>query len=196
MTEETAYRVAAFALFATGMTMSISFRHRAERAGEAVSYAAEPLSLRVPLRLAGLVFLLSFMTWLVHPPAMQWASFSAPPGVRWAGAGLALVALPGLWWVLATLGRNITRTVVTRKQHTLVTTGPYRWVRHPLYSIASLTWIGLGLLMANASVMVVAAVAFGVLVRRTSIEEAFLVKRFGMRYRTYMARTGRFFPRI
>ncbi len=196
MTNEASYRIVTLALLAAGLGLSITFRHRAERAGEPVSYAAEPLRLRIPLRLAGLAFLISLLTWLVHPPAMAWASFPAPPALRWAGAAVGLATLPALWWVFTTLGRNITRTVVTRRRHTLVTDGPYRWVRHPLYSVAALTWIGLGVLMANAFVMLVAAAAFGVLVRRTDIEEAMLVKRFGARYRAYMARTGRFVPRL
>lgn len=196
VTDDAPYRLAALALLGAGMGVSITFRHRAERAGEPVSYAAEPLWLRIPLRLAGLAFLASFLTWLVHPPAAAWASFAVPPALRWAGAVVGLATLPGLWWVFTTLGRNITRTVVTRRRHTLVTGGPYRWVRHPLYSIAVVTWLGLGLLMANVFVMLVAAAAFGVLVRRTDIEEAMLVKRFGARYRAYMARTGRFFPRF
>jgi len=43
-----------------------------------------------------------------------------------------------LIWTLRTLGANLTDTVITRKEHTLVTSGPYRWVPHPFYDAVGL----------------------------------------------------------
>ena len=65
------------------------------------------------------------------------------------GCGPALVAGLVLVWMFRTLGRNLTDTVVTRNQHTLVTSGPYRWVRHPFYSSAALLILGSSLAAAT-----------------------------------------------
>jgi len=54
-----------------------------------------------------------------------------------------------LVWMFRTLGRNLTDTVVTRKEHTLVTTGPYRWIRHPFYTSAGLLGVANSLAAAN-----------------------------------------------
>ena len=47
--------------------------------------------------------------------------------------GVGVVAACLLIWTFRSLGTNLTDTVVTRKDHTLVTSGPYRFVRHPFY---------------------------------------------------------------
>ena len=101
-----------------------------------------------------------------------------------------------LFWTLRSLGKNLTDTVVTRKQHTLVTSGPYRWVRHPFYVCASLVELAVFLLSANAFFLVTGGLIFLLLALRTPVEEANLLGRFGEDYRRYMDRTGRFFPRL
>ena len=65
---------------------------------------------------------------------MAWASVPIPLWLRWCG--FILIGCWGLLfvWTFQTLGKNLTDTVVTRKDHTLVTTGPYRYVRHPFYT--------------------------------------------------------------
>jgi protein-S-isoprenylcysteine O-methyltransferase Ste14 len=85
---------------------------------------------------------------------------------------------------------------VTRKEHTLVTTGPYRWVRHPLYSSAALAILANSLVAANWFFLATGGVMFLLLVIRTRKEEENLLARFGDAYRKYMQRTGRFIPRL
>ena len=98
---------------------------------------------------------------------MAWAAVPLPVWLRWTGVGLALIAGSLLVWMFRTLGRNLTDTVVTRKQHTLVTGGPYRWVRHPLYSSAALAIVGNSLVAANWFFFVTGGLAFLLLVIRT-----------------------------
>ena len=45
-------------------------------------------------------------------------------------------------WAFQSLGSNLTDTVVTRRQHTLITHGPYRWVRHPFYDAMACSIVG------------------------------------------------------
>ena len=101
-----------------------------------------------------------------------------------------------LVWTLRCLGKNLTDTVVTRQQHTLVMHGPYRWVRHPFYDSAALLAVAVSLIAANWFLFVTGVVLFCLFIIRTRTEEENLVARFGDSYRTYMERTGRFLPRI
>ncbi|MGW8251833.1 MAG: methyltransferase family protein, partial [Anaerolineales bacterium] len=77
-----------------------------------------------------------------------------------------------------------------------VTYGPYRWVRHPLYTVGFMMFIGLSLLAANWFIALMLVLGFVPLAMRTPIEEAHLVERFGDEYRRYMRRTGRYLPRF
>ena len=63
---------------------------------------------------------------VLNPAWMAWASVPIPAALRCARRTGAL----GIW-TFRSLGRNITDTVVTRREHTLITSGPYRYVRHP-----------------------------------------------------------------
>ena len=101
-----------------------------------------------------------------------------------------------LVWTFRCLGKNLTDTVVTRQKHTLVTHGPYRWVRHPFYSSAVLVISGNSLAAANWFFFVAGCLMFLLLVIRTRKEEQNLIARFGDDYRNYMQRTGRFVPRL
>lgn len=94
------------------------------------------------------------------------------------------------------LGENLTDTVVTRQTHTLVTHGPYRWVRHPFYDSAALLALALSLITANWLFFVTGVVLFCLSIIRTRTEEEILVARFGDSYRAYMERTVRFLPRL
>ena len=86
--------------------------------------------------------------------------------------------------------------MVTRRDHFLVTGGPYRFVRHPFYGAAALFTLAMSLMAANWFLLLMGMLLLSLLVLRTSKEEANLIARFGDDYRGYMARTGRFFPRI
>ena len=101
-----------------------------------------------------------------------------------------------LIWTFRSLGTNITDTVVTRRQHTLVTTGPYHFVRHPFYVASALANTANALVTANWFIALMGGLALALLVVRTTIEEAHLVNRFGDDYARYMKQTGRFFPRV
>lgn len=148
------------------------------------------------LRLSGLPWLIGCITWMLNPHWIAWSSVPLPVWVRWCG--LVLVGLWGilLVWTFENLGRNLTDTVVTRKDHTLVTTGPYRYVRHPFYVAFAIALIGGSIVAANWFIFLSGCVPFVFLVARTRIEEEKLAERFGNEYRNYIARTGRFWPRM
>jgi protein-S-isoprenylcysteine O-methyltransferase Ste14 len=112
------------------------------------------------------------------------------------GVGLFILAGAVLVWTLRSLGKNLTDTVVTRTHHMLVTTGPYRWVRHPFYDSVALFVIASSLVAANWFLFLTGGFAFILMIVRTRTEEEHLLARFGDSYRAYMEQTGLFLPRI
>jgi protein-S-isoprenylcysteine O-methyltransferase Ste14 len=127
---------------------------------------------------------------------MAWASFRLPNWARWSGVGLGVGSGGLLIWTFRTLGHNLTDTVVTRRNATLVTHGPYRWVRHPFYLAFAMAVVANTLITANVYLAITGTAAFLAIVARTSIEERKLIDRFGGDYVNYMRQTGRFLPRI
>src|SRR4029079_17209697 len=116
------------------------------------------------------------------PQRMAWASVLLPDWLRWSGAGVGVLAAVFLLWTLHSLGTNLTDTVVTRKAHTLVTRGPYRWIRHPFYDALVLIVLSASLLTANWFIFATGAAVFALLPIRAGREEANLVARFGDAY--------------
>jgi protein-S-isoprenylcysteine O-methyltransferase Ste14 len=141
--------------------------------------------------------ILGALLYAVDPGAMAWGQLSLPGWLRWLGAGLAAPALFLFAAVLRALGRNFSTTLTISPEQTLVTSGPYRWVRHPMYSAFVLLWIAFFLLSANVFVAVTGLTAYAlVMALRTPREERMMIRRFGDEYRAYMERTGRFLPRL
>lgn len=195
MVTETAYRLLVAALLVGGFSISAFWRRRAARAGERVSRRHEGL-IAIPLRLAGLAILGGLVVYLINPRWMAWSQIDLPASVRMLGAFFVALAILGCVWVFRHLGLNITDTVATRRKHTLVTTGPYRWVRHPLYLGGAVGFFGHSLLTASWFIAAAALAALGLLVLRTRIEEEKLIERFGDEYRRYADRTGQYLPRL
>jgi len=195
MNDDRLFRLILLAGFVIFMPIGIYHRLKA-RTGEKLDRRQEGMFILIGLRLVGLAGMAGLIAYLIDPAYMAWAAVPLPVWLRWTGVGLALIAGSLLVWMFRTLGRNLTDTVVTRKQHTLVTNGPYRWVRHPLYSSAALAIIGNSLIAANWFIFVAGCLALLMLVIRTRKEEQNLIAKFGDDYRNYMQRTGRFVPRL
>lgn len=196
MASETPYRLALLAVF--GLSIAVTGYHRiqAARSRERISRRGEGAALFLAIRGSGVLLMLATLAYLLEPAWMEWSSWPLPDWLRWCGV---LVAVPTIWflyWTLSTLGGNLTDTVFTRANHTLVTSGPYRWVRHPFYVALLLLVSAAFLLTANWLIGALGLAVFLLLAVRTPIEEQKLTERFGDEYRRYMARTGRFVPRL
>jgi protein-S-isoprenylcysteine O-methyltransferase Ste14 len=166
------------------------------RTDERLDRLQEGWLILLSLRLFALVFLAGLIAFLVEPSSMTWASFHLPNWARWSGAALGVAAGGLIIWTFRSLGHNLTDTVVTRRDATLVTHGPYRLVRHPFYLAFAIAVIANTLITANAFLAITGTAAFLIIVARTSIEEQKLIERFGRDYQDYMRHTGRFLPRI
>ena len=195
MTADETFRFVPLALILVVLPIGLYHRIRSQATREPLDRRQEGLFILATLRPAGLAFFAGLIAYLVSPASMAWASMPLPVAVRWLGVGIGATAAILLTWTFRRLGTNITDTVVTRRDHTLVLHGPYRWVRHPFYGSVTLFLLALSLIAANWFLLLTGAVVVALLVIRTGREEEHLVRRFGDDYRRYMNRTGRFLPR-
>lgn len=169
MSDEQTFRLILLAGLVILMPIGIYHRLKA-RTGEKLDRRQEGLFILVTLRLMGLASMAGLVAYLINPACMAWAAAPLPAWLRWTGVSLGLCAGLLLTWTLRNLGRNLTDTVVTRKVHTLVTTGPYRWVRHPFYCAAALAFLANSLATAKAFLFVTGCVAITLLQFRTRTE--------------------------
>ena len=190
------FRPLVVAGFFLTMSIGVPFRVRSQATGEKLDRRQEGVAMMIALRLAGLALWAGAIAFMINPRSMAWASLPFPAWLRWTGAAIGAIAPLLLLWTLRSLGPNLTDTVVTRQAHTLVTRGPYRWVRHPFYDCMALFTLSLGLMSANWFVLAAGVAVFGLLAARSRTEESILLERFGEPYRSYRASTGRFLPGI
>jgi protein-S-isoprenylcysteine O-methyltransferase Ste14 len=176
--------------------ITLHYRIRSWASREALDRRQEGRFLLATLRPAGLLLWLAVIAYMVNPAWMAWSSLPLPRWLRWAGVGILTAAVGLLTWTLRSLGTNLTDTVVTRRVHTLVTHGPYRWVRHPFYGTIALLILANALVAGNWFFLLVGSLMVSLLTLRTTIEERNLLARFGDAYREYVMRTGRFVPRL
>lgn len=135
------------------------------------------------------------VAWLIAAgaPALRAGANSRPALVL--GMAIALAGIGVRGWGVATLGRYFQREVVIEAGQTLVTTGPYRWVRNPAYAGSLLTIFGVALMFGSwVGAAAGTLIAFLALLPRLRVEEAALTGAFGDAYRAYAARTARLIP--
>ena len=195
MTDDTTFRLMLIIIVAVFGPIAMSYRLRSQT-DEKLDRWQEGVFILFGLRLSAVPCAVAGVVWMIDSRWMVWSAMPIPVWLRWAGVAIAGCTGLLVWWTFQNLGKNLTDTVVTRRDSALVTSGPYRFVRHPFYLAFLLGLIGVGLAMANWFVWLVGVVPFGFIVARTRIEEAKLVERFGIEYQEYMLRVGRFFPRF
>ena len=127
------------------------------------------------------------------------ASFQMTASISLRAAGLLgyFAGILLLWWIHAALGTNFSQKLEVFENHQLITVGPYKYVRHPMYTQFLLWVVFQGLLLANSFVLVfgLAAWVFFCCVRLPP-EEKMMRKKFGDEYDRYALKTGRLFPKL
>ncbi len=197
MSANATFRLITILLFLTALSVSVYYRRKAQVSSrDQIDRRQEGDFIMFALRISGILIWLSIIAHMVYPPVIAWATVPLPGWIRWLGVFGGFIAVALLIWMFSSLGMNITDTVVTRRKHTLVTHGPYRWIRHPLYTFGILFFLCLSLISSLWIIPVLGIPAFAILIKRTSIEEDSLYARFGEEYLQYTQRTGRFLPRF
>jgi protein-S-isoprenylcysteine O-methyltransferase Ste14 len=125
---------------------------------------------------------------------LQRFAYPAPGWLRWAGFGMGIISLGLFAWTHAILGRFWSAYLQLRPGHRLIVDGPYARIRHPMYSAIVAWMISLGLVAANWTPFVFAALGALNFMLRIQGEEKMMLQQFGDEYREYMRRTGRFLP--
>jgi len=191
------FRIFAALILIGSSSISIYFRRKANLdSGETVSTQAENQLIFLTLRLTALALVVVMLTYIIYPTWLDWSKVGIPESIRWLGVGIGLVCVGLLYWVFSSIGQGISTTVAIRKQAKLITSGPYRWVRHPLYVVGLATFGSIGIIAGNWFITSLVVLAFILLVVRTQSEEEHLIANFGNEYSDYMKRTGRFLPKV
>jgi protein-S-isoprenylcysteine O-methyltransferase Ste14 len=147
--------------------------------------------------LPGMAGLVSMVTYVINPDWLSFASLPFTGWVRWTGVGIAILGFALLQWAQVTLANSWSDTPRMMKEQTLITSGPYRTMRHPIYTafililgstlLISSNWL-IGLCWAGMVTLEVFS--------RIGFEESLMIEFFGEPYREYMKKTGRLLPRI
>lgn len=149
----------------------------------------EPLLSRLPVVIAlglGLVCLVA--PWWLSGVLAQ--AFLPQGGIFfYVGEALQLSGLALAFWARATLGRNWSGRVTIKEDHELVMSGPYRRLRHPIYSGALLAVTGAAIALGWYGALVTLVLFTGVFVRKILMEEKVLTQHFGDAYVQYRKKT-------
>ena len=118
-----------------------------------------------------------------------------PEPLRWVGLALVVLGIAFALWAIATLGRHYDLELEIHRDHELVRNGPYRFVRHPIYTGLGLHFVGACL--ATGNLVLIAGtilVTFPALYLRARTEERLLRERFGAAYDAYANDVGMLVP--
>ena len=202
MNRELGFRVIFFTLFISVLAIRGYYGRKARRTGES-SWPVEENAIEREGRWSILLRLILFFNMLavviLYAVNPAWLSSFVAPFPTWSrcmGVGLGVVSLPWLVWVHQSLGKQWSPNLQLREKHTLITGGPYRWIRHPMYSALFSLFVGLTLVSASWLVVLLVLVSVFVLYARIGKEESLMIEQFGDEYRAYMQCTGRFLPRF
>ena len=151
---------------------------------------ASRLAYHVPL-LAGAVLLA-----LPRPGAGWLGTRLLPRSASWFWVGTALVAA-GLGFAVAArahLGRNWSGIVTLKQGHELIRTGPYRLVRHPIYTGMLLAFVGTAVARGDVRGLVALVLVTASFLFKLRVEERFMAEQFPQEYPGYKARTPALVP--
>lgn len=197
MLSETVVRIIFAIIFFSIFSVGFYFRLKAHRQNDRFERMKNEGKITfLILRLCGAVLWFTALFFPFFPEIFSAVRFQGTMEQQIIGIIFALIAIPMGISVFLSIGKNITDTVETRKNHQLVTSGIYRFIRHPLYTTGFFLFVGLGLLSSNLLILFLSLVVLITLRARTFTEEQKLIEEFGEQYTSYMATTGKFIPKF
>jgi protein-S-isoprenylcysteine O-methyltransferase Ste14 len=185
-----AYAIVFWGTYALWIVLETS-ASRTKRSGDR-SRARDRGSFTLVMILLWFALALDFTFAFVLPQAtILWKRTS----IFFIGIGLMLAGMTLRFYAMWVLGRFFTYDVAIQAGQTVIEAGPYRYIRHPSYTGALITLIGLGLALGNwAGLLALLACMGAGYAYRISVEEAALVAALGEPYKQYMRRTRRLVP--
>ena len=180
--------------FAAGAAIRACYARKFKQDKRAI-YRQEGLMGLVVASLWGITILLPFF--YLFTDWFDFVDYRLPDWAGWCGAAIFGVALWLLWRSHADLGLNWSVAVEVREKQSLVTSGVFKYMRHPMYSAHLLWGIAQALLVHNWIAGVASlAVFLPLYLLRVPREEKVMLDAFGDEYREYMKRSGRVIPRF
>ena len=196
MSTDSLFRIAFWSVFGGMVFMQAYFASRVRQAGERVAAGGKAIEREgwgcAVVRAIRSISLIAFLVlYAINPPWLGVLSVPLPDWLRWVGAALGVVSLAVYAWSRATLGKEWSSHLQMREKHHLVTTGPYAWIRHPIYLALMGFLTGIALVTANCFIIAFLVVSVVDLALRIPKEEQMMIEEFGDEYKAYMQRTGR-----
>jgi protein-S-isoprenylcysteine O-methyltransferase Ste14 len=149
---------------------------------------------RIAIIVLGFLVLRSLFFW--HPfnhIVGRYAALVSTPVMRCVGTGICVLGIAFAVWARVHLGRNWGQPMSLREGHELVTTGPYAYARHPIYT--GIIFALLGTALANNMVLLVPfAALFAYYVLSAATEEKHMLREFPDEYAGYKGRTKMLIP--
>jgi len=138
--------------------------------------------------------ILTFIAFLLlFGPDHEWSGLET---LRGAGVAMTLAGLAFAIWARLTIGRNWSGTVELKENHELVRRGPYRIVRHPIYSGLLVAMLGTAMAFGGWRGYLGFAIAFVAWKRKSLTEEQFMAEQFGDAYARYKTEVKALVPAI
>ena len=190
---ELPYRIAVGSAWIIGYAIRLYYERRAR--------AVQRVSARQVTR-ERILYWMVFTAFVLAPvyavsPILDTAHVSLPAAARWLGLPFAAVSVALLRATHHALGHNWSGKLEIAAGHQLIVEGPYRRVRHPMYTALFCMAFAYSLLSANWIVAGANLIAVTVMyLARVRDEEQMMIDQFGDEYRAYMRRTGRLVPRF
>jgi protein-S-isoprenylcysteine O-methyltransferase Ste14 len=122
-----------------------------------------------------------------HPAValLAWQVLPDTPVVGWIGLVVALLGAVVAVWARIALGRNWSATVTITERHELVRRGPYRFVRHPIYSGLLLMVLGTAIAQGQLRGPIALGLVFTGFLLKSRTEDRFMLEQFGPEYVQY-----------
>jgi protein-S-isoprenylcysteine O-methyltransferase Ste14 len=118
------------------------------------------------------------------------------PAVGWVGALLTGAGIGMALWARWHLGANWSANVTLKEGHELIRTGPYRAIRHPIYTGLLLAMLGTAVAVGEVRALLAVGLAWGSFYIKARREESFLAQEFGAGFAEHSRHTGMFLPRV
>jgi len=197
MTPEYIYRILLVIAFIFMFGIRIYFQSKVLHEKREIDIKENTLSL-IAGSIAALTCLIFGAEYIFFPGTFYFTYLLVyPDWIRWLGALLLAGGITLLGLAHYHLGRSFHSLVGSKDEHQLVTSGPYQWIRHPIYTAYLMNYIGGGLLTANLVLTIVPVIFFGfMIINRIPREEQIMREEFGQEYLDLEKRTGRLFPKF
>ena len=132
--------------------------------------------------------------YLISPPWWTWTRIPLGEWIQWLGIIVAIPPIFYLVWVHRHLDSQWSIALELQEDHKLITSGPYKRIRHPMYLGIFIYTIGLILISADLLVLLFFGFSIWVNYRRIPEEEQMMIDEFGEEYLEYMKHSGKLVP--